>query len=143
MNNKPLTILIIGDLLVILSFVWIGRSSHSLSIVDVGAGLFTALPFVISWLVVTPWFGIYRQAVYQNWLRLAPRLLIAGVIAVFLGMVLRTLFLGRTLVGGIIPIFTMITMAYISGISLIWRLGYIWWMSKSKKHKTNAESAKL
>lgn len=126
-------ILIIGDLLVLLSFVWIGRSSHSLSMADIGAVLFTALPFIISWFAVTPWFGIYRQGVYQNWRRLVPRLLIAGAIAVLIGVVLRALFLGRPIPGGIMPMFTIITLIYVDIVALIWRLGYMWWTNRGKQ----------
>jgi len=140
-ESKSLTqaaILIGGDLLVLLSFVWIGRSSHGLPLTDIGAGLFTALPFIISWFAITPWFGIYRREVYQNWRRLALRLLLAGVIAVLAGVVLHALFLGRPIPGGIMPMFTIIAMAYINFVALIWRLGYIWWSNRKIKRPERA-----
>ena len=125
-------ILIAGDLLVLLSFVWIGRSSHSLSITDIGAGLFTALPFIIGWFAVTPWFGLYRQDACQNWRKLVPRLLIAVVIAILVSATLRALFLGRPIPGGIMPTFTLIALSYIGLVTLVWRLGYIWWINRRK-----------
>lgn len=128
-QHQPV-ILIIGDLLVLLSFVWIGRSSHSLSIADLGAGLFTALPFIIGWFAVTPWFGLYRREVYRNWRKLVPRLLIATVAAVLVSSILRALFLGRPISGGIMPMFVIIGLAYIGLVALMWRLGYLWWISR-------------
>jgi len=132
-------ILIAGDLLVLLSFVWVGRSSHSLSVADIGASFFTALPFIISWFAITPWFGIYRQDVCQNWRSLVPRLLLAGVVAVLAAVVLRALFLGRPVPGGIMPTFTMIAVIYIGLVVVIWRLGYIWWVNRKAKRLEGAE----
>ncbi len=132
-----LAALIGGDLLVILSFIWIGRSSHSLSTSDILAGLSTALPFIIGWFLITPWFGIYKGNVCQNRRRLIPRLLIAWAIAVPVGLGLRALFLGRPIPSGILPFFAAISMAYIGLVMLIWRLGYVWWVNR-RSTKRNA-----
>ena len=50
-----LAMVIIGDLLVIVSFVSIGRQSHALSTSDLLAGLMTAIPFVGGWFAL--WWG--------------------------------------------------------------------------------------
>ncbi len=121
-------LLIGGDLLALLLFVWIGRSSHSLSATDIKAALVTAAPFVISWFLVAPWFGLFRNEVSQNWRKLVPRLLLAWVIIGGpLALVLRALFLGRPVPAGIIPIFAAITLSITTLFLLIWRLGYAWW----------------
>ena len=73
-------ILIIGDVLVMLLFAWVGRRSHSLSTLDIGAWLKAAAPFIVAWFLVTPWFGLFRAEVSQQWRRLLPRLLIAWAI---------------------------------------------------------------
>jgi hypothetical protein len=124
--KTPFIILILGDLLVILSFVWIGRSNHSLAIGDIAAGFSTALPFVLSWFAIMPWFGIYKVDISTHWKRLLPRLLLAWAVAGPVGLILRTLFLGRAIPAGIIPAFAIITLAYIGLTALVWRLGYIW-----------------
>ena len=144
--SKPgnhLTILIAGDLLVILSFVWIGRSSHSLSITNLGASLSTALPFVISWFLITPWFGIYRAEVSRDWKKLVPRLLVAWAIAGPVALILRTLFLGRPIPDGIVPTFAIVSLGYIGLIMLLWRLGYIWWVNRGLKQSNDATGSKL
>ena len=132
-----LIILIAGDLLVILSFVWIGRSNHSLAISDIVAGFSTALPFVLSWFVIMPWFGIYKADISIHWKRLVPRLLLGWAVAGPVGLMLRALFLGRPLFVGIIPAFAVITLAYIGLTALVWRLGYIWWANRTYSAKLN------
>lgn len=128
-NRNSLALLIAGDLLVILSFVWIGRSSHSMAITDIVASLATAVPFIISWFAIMPWFGIYTAAINQSWQRMTLRLLLAWAVAGPAALVLRALFLGRPIVGGIIPIFAVVSLVYIGLVALIWRLGYIWWVN--------------
>ena len=139
MKKPPtsLIILIVGDLLVILSFIWIGRNIHSLSVADVVAALSAALPFVLSWFVITPWFGIYRAEISTNWKQLVPRLLLAWLVAGPVGLILRTLFLGRPIPAGIIPAFAIIALVYIGLVALVWRLGYIWWAKRSYSAKVN------
>ena len=134
MNKLKPSSLIVGDLLVILSFVWIGRGSHSLSTADAMAGLSTAAPFVVSWFVIVPWFGLYRSEINQSWRRLAPRLLLAWfVVAGPIALILRTLMLGRSVPGDIIPSFAIVSLSYIGFLALIWRLGYMWWRTPRQK----------
>jgi len=133
------SILIAGDVLVILSFVWIGRSSHNLSLADVLAGLSTALPFIIGWFLITPWFGLFRAQVNKHRGQLTVRLLLAWAIAGPLALVLRALFLGRPLPGGIIPTFALVSLSYIGLVALVWRLGYSWWVHHHLKQNSDAQ----
>ena len=143
-NLSPhLLILLAGDLLVILSFVWIGRSNHHLSVTDLTADLSTAAPFILSWFLITPWFGLYQSEVSQNWRRVAPRLLLAWAIAGPLALMLRSLFLGRSIFGGIIPIFAVVSLTYIGVVALLWRLGYIGWVTHSLKQNNDVRKSKL
>jgi hypothetical protein len=133
LSLAQLALLAGGDLLVILSFVWVGRESHHLSLTDFGASLFTALPFIVGWFGVMPWFGIYNARVSQDGRSLAPRLLGGWLVAGSVALVLRTLLLGRPLPWGIIPTFAVISLAYIGLVALLWRLAYIWWLQRSPK----------
>lgn len=139
-STSQVVILIIGDLLVLLSFVAIGRRSHSMSVADFGATLITTLPFVISWFVVTPWFGIYRAQVYSVWQSLVPRLLLAWAVAGPLALILRALFLGRSIFTGIMPTFALVSIAYIGVVALIWRLAFMWWVNR-KQPSSPAQTA--
>jgi len=136
------TILIGGDLLVILSFVWIGRESHHLSVTDVAAGLSTALPFILSWFVIIPWFGLYRPEISQSWRKLVPRLLLSWLIlAGPIALILRALMLGRPIPAGIIPTFAIVSLGYIGLVALVWRLAYIWWVNRHPKpHQSEVRS---
>jgi hypothetical protein len=130
-TNPPhrLAVLIGGDLLALLLFTWVGRSSHALSSLDIAAGLTTAAPFVISWFVLAPWFGLFQAEISQSWQKFTPRILLVWLIGGPLAGLLRALFLGRPIPEGIIPIFVLITMAVGSLFMLIWRLGYSRWVN--------------
>jgi hypothetical protein len=131
-NDLPrLGVLIGGDLLILLLFTWVGRSSHSLPGTDILADLTTAAPFVISWFVLAPWFGLFRAEVSQTWQKFVPRLLLVWLIGGPLAGLLRALFLGRPIPEGIIPIFVVITMIIASLFMLVWRLGYSWWARRT------------
>ena len=128
---ERLAVLIGGDLLVLLLFTWVGRSSHSLSGVDIIAGLATAAPFIISWFAFAPWAGLFRAEISQNWQKFGPRLLAVWLIGGPLAGLLRAIFLGRPIPEGIIPIFVLITMLVASLFMFIWRLGYSWWAKRT------------
>ena len=131
MNWRNFTwILIFGDLLVLLSFVVIGRNSHALSLVDLWAGLMTALPFVLSWFAVAPWFGLYRADISRSFKRLLPRLAATWIIAVPVALVIRAILLGRPIPDGIPVTFALVTLGYIGVVMVLWRGGYCWWQQR-------------
>ncbi|MFN8453221.1 MAG: DUF3054 domain-containing protein [Anaerolineae bacterium] len=123
--------LVIGDVLVLLLFVWVGRGTHSLPGSDIAAALATAAPFVLGWFVVAPWLGLYKAGVSQNLAKLLPRLLLAWLIAGPLSALLRAIFQGRPLPEGIIPIFVLVTTGFGFAFFLVWRLIYLWWVNRS------------
>lgn len=133
-NNgpTPLAVLIAGDLVTLLLFTWVGRSSHALSSLDIAAGLTTAAPFVISWFALAPLAGLFRAEVSQTWQKFVPRILLVWLIGGPLAGLLRALFLGRSIPEGIIPTFVLITMAVASLFMLLWRLGYSWWVNRRR-----------
>jgi hypothetical protein len=128
---QRLMVLIGGDLLTLLLFTWVGRSSHTLPGSDIIAALMTAAPFVISWFALAPWFGLFQAQISQAWQKFVPRILIVWLIGGPLAGLLRALFLGRPIPEGIIPIFVIITMIVASLFMLIWRLGYNWWVKRT------------
>lgn len=137
-----LAALVTGDLLVILSFVWIGRSSHHFPLDDIGASLFTALPFIVGWFLIMPWFGLYSAEVSLNWRKVVPRLLIGWAIGGGAALVLRALLLERSIVGGIIPTFAAISLGYIGVLALVWRLGYCWWAQRNYRQTQDVGEAR-
>jgi hypothetical protein len=122
--------LIAGDLVVLLSFVLIGRGSHGLSVADMFAGVWTALPFVLSWFLVAPWLGLYSPTINRKFANMLPRLLATWLISVPIAHVVRALLLGRPVPAGIPLTFVLVSLAYIGGVMLVWRSGYIWWQQR-------------
>jgi hypothetical protein len=128
---RPVLILALGDLIALLLFVGLGRRSHALSLTDLSATLATTLPFLAAWFLVSPWFGLFRAGISQNWRRLLPRLLLAWVvIGCPLALILRALWLGRAIPGGIPLTFALVTLAVTTLFLLIWRLGYALWAAR-------------
>lgn len=148
-QNRPtlsvnrVLVLIIGDALVMLLFAWVGRRSHAMSMLDIRAWLIAAAPFIITWFLVTPWFGLFKAEVSQHWRKLLPRLLVAWAIGGPLALVLRALFLGRPIPAGIIPSFALVALGFTTFFMLIWRLGYCWWVGRRASQTNETGEATL
>lgn len=123
--------LIVGDLVMILLFIWVGRGTHELPGSDILAWLKTATPFILAWFLIAPWFGLFWAKVSQNLSKLLPRLLLAWAIAGPVAAVLRALFLGRPIPEGIIPVFVLVTTGIGFLFVLVWRLIYLWWANRT------------
>lgn len=136
-SSRQVLILAVGDLLVLLSFVLIGRRSHALSTADFFAGLYTALPFVVCWFLVTPWLGLFKLDVASNLSRLLPRLLVGWAIAVPLAHVMRAWLLGRPIPQGIPLTFVIVSLSYIGFVMLAWRVGYLWWANRRQRKQAD------
>jgi hypothetical protein len=133
-NTLPRLILLIGDLIAILLFVFIGQQDHATT--DVNNPLFgllrAAFPFLIMWLIVAPIVGAYPSAENITLRRLLVRGLNAWLIAAPLGLLLRAFLFER---GGIPAIFMLLTLVVAGAFILIWRLlfGFIWQRRQSSK----------
>jgi hypothetical protein len=120
-------ILLVGDLLAILLFVFVGQTEHST--VDAAnplVGLLrTAWPFLLAWVVVA---GLTRAIPFQaEGMRLPlllGRALNAWFIAAPLALMLRGFMLGRL----IPPIFMLVTLGLGGAFVLVWRgvFGWLW-----------------
>ncbi|WP_376792928.1 DUF3054 domain-containing protein [Thermoflexus sp.] len=110
----------VGDLLIFLIFAAVGRASHGLLTEDpvLWGVARAAAPFVLAWWVVAGAFRLYRSDPALPLAQTAWRIGLAWLGAWALGLLLRSLLLGRPA-----PIaFALITLAG-NGILLIaWRL---------------------
>lgn len=80
--------LVTGDIVSLLTFAYIGRVSHGNAALDIG--LFnTALPFIVTWLAVSPLLGAYTRASTANVSRTIQSLARSWAIAVPMGLGLR------------------------------------------------------
>jgi hypothetical protein len=133
-NTLPRLILLIGDLIAILLFVFIGQQDHATT--DVNNPLFgllrAAFPFLIMWLIVAPIVGAYPSAENITLRPLLVRGLNAWLIAAPLGLLLRAFLFER---GGIPAIFMLLTLVVAGAFILIWRLlfGFVWQRRQSSK----------
>lgn len=114
--------LVIGDIIVIVLFTAIGREQHGmLSRLDALLGtLTTAAPFVLGWLLVTPWLGAYRPKAWVSPMSAVKTLLIVFLPGIAAGALLRALFIGRFSP----PIFYAVTAGFLVLMLVAWRLLY-------------------
>ena len=83
-NRRIVASLAIGDLLVFVAFIILGKIEHG--IIQVEALFRTTLPFAATWFAVSPWLGAYRFSVVSSvrstvW-RVSAIWLVCGIITI-------------------------------------------------------------
>lgn len=120
-----ITELIIGDTLTMLIVVWIGRLSHTINIWDPFGLITTAWPFLLGWFAIMPFMGLFQPL---TWAKTWPRLLLGWpLLGLPLGLVLRSISLGRPPISGIMPTFALVMLITTTLAMLGWRRSYTWW----------------
>lgn len=126
MKHKTTATLVIGDLLIILVFSAVGRLSHSL-IPDFLSVIKTTIPFAAAWLIVGALTGIFKPASVESVGRAFKITLLTLVIAGPLGVLLRSLMLGK------LPFYTFWFFGpfNLSWFMIPWRLLYVYIKKKT------------
>ncbi|MGE5703398.1 MAG: DUF3054 domain-containing protein [Clostridia bacterium] len=119
--------LILGDIVVFLIFAYIGKSAHAHSIDPLGLFI-TAAPFLISWLAIGSFMGVYKPQAYESIKQSAKKTAIVWTIACLVGHTARSLTLGK----GIDPVFLLITFISVMILMQIWRLGFTWMLARKR-----------
>ncbi|WP_018131358.1 DUF3054 domain-containing protein [Effusibacillus pohliae] len=114
-------ILLIGDLLMLILFAFIGQSEHK-TFTTLGGTLKTAAPFMIAWGVVALIFGLYNMRHYETFAAMFKRTLPVWAIAIPAGLALRALFLGK----GIKVPFLVVAMISTFVLLFVWRFLFTW-----------------
>ena len=117
---KSHTLLILGDLLALALFTFIGFATHGetdLSFLPRMAATF--FPVSVAWFLLAPWFGLFREEIISNPSQLW-RPVLAVLFAAPLGAVLRAFLLNTV----VIPIFVLILGATSALGMVIWRALY-------------------
>jgi hypothetical protein len=112
--------LILGDILAILLVTIIGFATHGemdLSFLSRMAAMF--FPLLISWFLLSPSFGLFRQDITSN-----PRQLWRPALAMIFAAPLAAVLRGLILNAPIIPIFAVVLSATSAFGTLIWRAIY-------------------
>ncbi len=119
MNNY---ILILGDLLVIVVITLIGFASHgkiNVSALPRMAAVF--FPLTISWFLLTPWLGLFRQEIITD-----PRQLWRPALGALFAAPLATIVRGFLLNASVIPIFAAVLVTTSALGMVIWRAIWYW-----------------
>ena len=118
LQNRPM--LVIGDVAALLAFASVGRGNHGES-VDLFGSLWTAAPFIASWLAVTPFWGAYSRDATASKGAVPLKLLPGWIVAVPLALGLR-----GALKGAVPPTpFIIVSMVATLGFTSAWRVIYI------------------
>jgi len=117
-ERKRLTILILGDLIVVLVTTLAGFANHGeLQPAAFDRMAATFLPFAAAWFIASPWLGCFdaRRTTEPRQLWRAP---LAALLAAPLGAVLRGLWLGAP----VVPVFAVVMGAVLGALMFVWRL---------------------
>lgn len=112
----PILILVGGDLLVLFLFVLLGRQDHEMTF-SVTAALQTAIPFALAWIAALAVFRTYRVRTVSSVGKAVLYALLTCLIAVPLGLLLRSLWLGRLPTGS----FAIVAFPLIASFMTVWR----------------------
>lgn len=132
-DARRLALLAAGDVGVFLVFAALGRRSHgeAAGIAAVGQVLETAAPFVIGWLAIAPLVGAFRLGTLENPKVLLGRSLLAWLLALPVGLLLRMLIRQSAFP----PISFAVTTFLIVGVLLgAWRGGFAWWQRRGTRN---------
>lgn len=109
-----------GDLGSLLVFASIGRSNHGEAL-DLGSVLYTALPFIIGWVALSPFLGAYTRQATASQGEVAAGLLPAWIVGISTGLALRGF-----LKGDIPPTpFILVSFAATFTLLFLWRCLFI------------------
>jgi hypothetical protein len=129
--KRPL--LALGDVAALVAFASVGQGNHGESS-DLLGGLWTATPFVLSWLAATPFLGAYsREATASKGgvlLKLAP----GWVVAVPLALAVRGALKGAVPPTPFIGVAMVTTLAFTSA----WRLLYVSALGETSDEETRS-----
>jgi len=120
----PVFALVAGDLLVLFVFVLLGREDHDMSF-SLSASLETAVPFVVGWIAALAIARTYRLSSIASARKAFGWALLTCLIAVPIGLALRSVWLGR-LPGGS---FAIVAFPLVAGFMTVWRVICVWLFS--------------
>ncbi len=119
MNSKRL--LVLGDVLAIAILTVIGFATHGEAETSYLSRMGTTFfPVLISWFLITPWFGLFEEQVITNPKNLW-RVVVAVLFAAPFAVVLRAVLLNSA----VLPLFVLILGGSNAIGMLIWRWIYI------------------
>ncbi len=120
-------LLLMGDTIVFLLFIFLGTLSHE-GIVSLGVFARNLLPFGLSWLFISPWLGAFRKSTIAEpkkaWWRVPLIWLVCGTIAVLV----RDLLFDRPFVWS----FFLVSVSVQGALLEVWRLSFSTWLGQRR-----------
>ncbi|TCS95090.1 DUF3054 domain-containing protein [Hazenella coriacea] len=120
-NSTHTKWLLLGDLLILLIFSWLGRVTHEMP-VDMGIVLWTTFPFAITWLLVAPTLGIYSTTSLESKRQMFFRTSGTVFISITLSIWFRSILTQHPFHW----LFYVVTLLALLPLFLIWRVTYTW-----------------
>jgi hypothetical protein len=117
--RNPAFRLLMGDLFMLTLFVVFGKKEHGLEIINVET-LTTALPMFFAWILAGWRTGAFTANATLS--TVTKKTLFTTVLAVPIGLIIRSLLLGRSI--GLL--FFIVTLLFTFGFIWIWRFFYFW-----------------
>lgn len=112
-----LLMMLLGDLIVLVVFIMIGRSDHDMTF-SFWDSIVTAFPFMLAWLPIAWLTGAYRSRAFTAGVGSALlRTLLTSVIAIPVGLILRSWMYDKEL----FTAFFLVTLILLTLFMLIWR----------------------
>jgi len=112
-------VLLTGDLVAFLLFVYYGKLAHHLPVTFIGM-LETLAPFLIGWLIAMLLFRSYSPRAYESTVRLLLSTLLTWTVAAPIGLVLRSWWTGVPITLLFTAVTYFITLAFLLG----WRVPF-------------------
>lgn len=117
-----------GDVVALMVFAAIGRGSHgeAAGLGAIGEVAQTAAPFIIGWLIATPWLGAFRPASTDTPVKMLRTTALSWCAAVVAGSLVRALFIGR------FSPFSFYIVTFIAALLIMcgWRGAFALWESR-------------
>lgn len=125
-----------GDLVAVTVFTMLGMMEHG-TLGGPGSVLITAIPFLIAWIGVGLWLGVFWERAISGIGQAVRSILLPWVLSIPIAMQLRVLLLGR----GANWVFALVAMA-LGGVCLIaWRIVYTWARRRSSTTGSSPKGA--
>jgi hypothetical protein len=111
--------LLLGDMFMVLLFVVLGRIEHAMEL-SISSIIFTALPFMIAWMVVGGTMGAFHYHSIKSYKDLLMKTTLGWLIAGLLGLAIRSIMLQS------IPAlpFVLVTLGLVLVLLLVWRFSF-------------------
>ena len=116
---RDIAVVLLGDMAVFVAFVILGKTEHG--IIQSGALLRTALPFVIVWCAISPWLGAYRASTLYNLRTTAWRIPLIWLLCGLVALLARALLTQ----GSLTPAFVLVALAVQGALLVSWRGAFL------------------